>query len=793
MPRPVHSRTPGRRPSPLVLPVLLLLAALLLPGLSAQHGHGLHAQVPTPLEHFGHEIGAEGELANWDELTAYYERVAAASNRVTLDTLGLATLGAPFVKMIITSPENHARLDRYREIQHLLADPRRIGSEEERRALIEEGRTVVLITSHIHSTEVGAGQMPARMVHRMATSDDPKIREILDEVILVLIPSLNPDGTQMVSNWWREHRGTAFESAPLPRLYHHYIGHNNNRDWYFFAQQETRLTVEGAHNTWRPQIVHDVHQMGSGGARYFVPPYIDPVEPNVDPLILSALNQLGTYIRAEMIRDGFTGIVTDAIFDIFTPARAYMHYHGGVRILSETASANWARPIDVDFESMGGDGPGNYDAREMSSNFPAVWPGGRWGLDDIVDYMEFGALALLTNAAKNRAFWLENFAEIHRRAVEGGAWAGWPAGWVIPVDQENEAGVEQFLRVLTTGSVEVRRAETTLTASGREFPAGSYVISMRQPYAAFAQTLLEAQDYPDLRLFPGGPPIRPYDATAHSLPLLFGFEAVELSELDESILSDPIPQVEAFTFPVPAHLMGPDAPRIGLYRAYQEPMPEGWTRWLFDMAGIRYDELRNQDLQSGDLAERYDVIIFQDQSPSSIREGFSPEVIPAPYAGGVGAEGEAALDAFLRAGGRIVAIDEATDWAIEAFGLGVRNAVADLPDEDFYIPGSILRLNLDPEHRFSRGVPAENMAWYWRTSRAFEVTDPAARVVGRFGEGNPWLAGWVLGEEFVAGAPALVEVPHGDGAVVLFGFQPNFRGQTVASWPIFFNTLERRE
>jgi len=769
---------------------LLLLAFVFAFGPAFQPGSLLEAQtVPTPLEHFGHEIGEEGELANWDELSAYYERVADASPRVVLDTLGPTTLGKPFIRLIITSEENHGNLDRYHEIQQLLADPRRIGSEEELEALIDEGRTVVLITSHIHSTEVGAGQMPARLVHRLATSDDDQVRRILDEVILVMIPSLNPDGTQMVSDWWREWRGTEFEGAPLPRLYHHYIGHNNNRDWFFFAQTETRMTVLQAHNEWRPQIVHDVHQMGSGGARFFVPPYIDPVEPNVDPLLISGLNQLGKYIASEMLKDGLDGVVTAAIFDIYTPARAYMHYHGGVRILSETASARWAMPIEQELDDLSGDG--NYDAREMSSNFPSPWMGGRWGLDDVVDYQEAGATALLWNAAVNRRFWLENFAEVHRKAVEG--WDAWPAAWVIPheSDQPFGLGVEHLLRVLTTGDVEVRRAVGPVASgSNFAFPEGSYVVMMNQPYAAFAQTMLEPQEYPDLRQYPGGPPIRPYDATAHSLPLLFNVRAYPLDEIDGELeLSDPIPQTTEPTFQVPDFLQGPDAPRIGLYRAYAEPMPEGWTRWLFDHAGIEYDEVRNEDIREGGLHGRWDVIIFQDQSPNSIMDGYPSRIMPEPYAGGVGEEGVEALRDFLEEGGRIVAVDAATDFAIRSFDLQISNAVEDLPDQDFYIPGSILRLDLDPDHPMTAGMPRESMAWYWRTSRAFEVTDPAARVVGTYGEDDPRMAGWVLGAEHVAGKPALVEVEVGQGSVVLFGFQPHFRGQTVATWPLFLNSF----
>jgi hypothetical protein len=749
----------------------------------------LAQQVPTPLQHFGQEIGTDGFLADWNELSAYYEAVAAASPRVTIDTIGPTTLGAPFLRLIITSEENHGNLDRYLDIQNRLADPRRVSDDAEVERLIEEGRTVVLITSHIHSTEVAAGQMPARLVYNLATSDEPRIREILDETIVVMIPSLNPDGTQMVSEWWREWQGTEFEGAPLPRLYHHYIGHNNNRDWFFFAQTETRMTVLEAHNLWKPQIVHDVHQMGGGAARFFVPPYIDPVEPNVDPRLIAGLNQLGKYIAAEMTRDGLDGVVTDAIFDIYTPARAYMHYHGGVRILSETASARWANPVEVDFEDLGS--TADYDAQVMSSNFPSPWRGGRWGLDDAVDYMEAGAMALLTNAAKNREFWLRNYAEIHRDAVAG--WDTWPDAWVIPAGQDNEMGLDHLLRVLTTGNVEVHRAESAFQAGGRTFPEGSFVVPMQQPYASFAQTMLEAQEYPDLRQYPGGPPVRPYDATAHTLPLLFGVEAVAVESMPTANngveLSDPIPQRTELTFEVPAFLQGPDAPRIGLYRAWQEPMPQGWTRWLFDHAGVAYEEVRNDDVRAGGLNERYDVIVFQDQSPNSILNGFNPNVMPEPYAGGIGEEGVRALREFVENGGRVVAFDAATGFAIDAFDLEVRNAVDDLPDADFYIPGSILRLDLDPAHPISEGHPSETIAWYWRTSRAFDVDDPRATVVGTFGEGDPRLAGWVLGEEHVAGKPALVEVEVGEGSVVLFGFQPNFRGQTVALYRLFFNSL----
>jgi hypothetical protein len=765
------------------LTVLLVLVLSLCAAPLAAQTTGV---VPTPASHFGFTPGEDRRLANWDELVAYYEKVAQASPRVSLDTLGQTTGGKPFVMFTITSPENHARLAELHDIQLRLADPRRVGSPEELQRLKEEARTIVLVTSNVHSTEVGAGQMPANLVYRLATSDDPDVLEILDRVVLLHIPSLNPDGTHMVTNWYRRWVGTKFEAVPPVELYQPYIGHDNNRDWYAFTQVETQLTVEKAHNVWRPMIVHDVHQMGSTGARIFVPPYVEPFERNVDPLIIAGINQLGSYMAAELISGGKTGVVTNAQYDLFTPARAYQHYHGGVRILSETASARLATPIELDWKDL--TNARGFQVREPSMNFPAPWPGGTWGLPQIVDYQESGVMALLKNAARNRRYWVDNFHEINRRAVE--RWDGWPSHWVIPAEQRDPVALDAVLRILTFGSVEVHRAEQPFSVATRSFPAGSYVVPMNQPYASWAQTMLEVQDYPDLRDSPDGPPTRPYDVTAHTLPLLMGVEAIAVEDPLTVSLSAPIP-VPPLRYRAPAELTGAGAPRIALYKGWRETMPAGWTRWIFDQHGLAYDSLHDADLRRGDLNGRYDVIIFQDQAASQIVEGWPPGQMPPEFTGGIGGEGVAALREFVERGGRLIAIESATEFAIDTFKLPVTDRVSSLPPTSFYIPGSILRLDVDTGHRIGRGIEARNVAWFWRTSRAFDVQDPQIRIVARYGEGEPRLSGWVLGSEHIAGEPAIVEAQVGRGSVVLFGFQPNYRGQTIATWPLLFNAMQR--
>ena len=746
---------------------------------------GAAQSIPTPRQHFGFQIGADRSLADWGQLTSYYEKLAETSQRVTVDTLGTTTMGRPFVMLTVTNAQNQAHIDELHRIQMALADPRRVSGPAELDSLVANGKAVVLMTHGIHATEVGGSQMAARLLWKLASSDDPAVRQILDNVILLDIPSLDPDGLQWVVDYYRTYVGTKYEGAPLPWLYQFYVGHDNNRDWYAFTQKETQLTVTKAHNAWHPEIVHDIHQMGPNQARIFFPPYIDPWEPNVDPGIISGVNQLGSYMAAALTEEGRPGVVIGAVYDAYTPARAYQHYHGGVRILSETASADVATPIEVPRDGIRGGR--NYDASRASWNYPMPWTGGRWGLPAIVDYMQAGAMALLTNAARNRTYWLRNFWAINKRAVK--KWSSWPEAWVIPADQPDTTGLSYLLRILTMGDVEVHRAKAPFSADGLDFPTGSFVVPMHQPYASFAQALLEVQHYPDLREYPGGPPKRPYDVTAQTLPYLMDVDAVAIDDSLTVGLSDPIP-VPAWTFHLSASLSGDGAPRIAIYKSRQEPIAAGWTRWLFDQYHLAYDTLHSADIRKGGLAERYDVLVLQSQTPRSIEDGYPPGTEPPQYVGGLGDEGVEAIREFVRAGGRLVAIEDATDFAIQTFGLDVTNEVDGLSPQDFYIPGSILRLQLASSD-VTRGLESESVAWFGNESHAFGVTDPHVRVVARYGTGDPLLSGWALGSRHVAGKPAILEADVGKGSLVLFGFQPNYRGQSVATWPLLFNAIAR--
>ncbi len=477
----------------------------------------------TPREHLGFDVGEARRLADWPRIVEYFRILNEASDRVDVREVGKTTEGRPFLLCLISSPGNLAKSERLREVQARLADPRRIDGEAEAEALIAEARAVVAVSCSIHATEVGASQMSMLLAHHLATSDDSRVRRVLDNVVLLLIPCLNPDGLDLVKEWYDSTVGTPHEGVIPPRLYHKYAGHDNNRDWATFALAETRLTVEHCLNAWHPQIMYDLHQTRTQGMRMILPPYEDPIGPNVDPILQSELAMLGASMANDLTAQGKAGVAINVVYDGFSPSRSYLHYHGGVRVLSEVASVRIATPITLK--------PGQLrsirreDPLKPSWNHPMPWKGGEWSLSDIVDYDFAAVMACLDNAARYRGEWARNFYRVGKRAVSRTAP---PFAYVLPSKQRDPKAASELLDVLDTAAVEVHESAARFTADGISYPTGSRVVLMAQPYGAFAKTVLETARYPDVRDYPGGPPKHPYDVTAHSLPLLMGVEVAEI-------------------------------------------------------------------------------------------------------------------------------------------------------------------------------------------------------------------------------------------------------------------------
>lgn len=747
------------------------------------------AQVPAPGDVLGFEPGADGKLAGYGEIVNYMERLADASDRVEIEIIGKTTEGREMASVIISDPGNLERLDELLAMNRALADPR-AHSRETLDRYVREGKTIVLINASIHSSEVGPSQASMPTAHFLATVQSAPWRKVLKDTIVVMTPCHNPDGYETTVSWWRR-----FENDPdrrgatLPVLYHKYVGHDNNRDWFMFTQQESRVTVEALHHRYRPHIVVDQHQMGSRGQRMFVPPFIEPYEPFVHPLLRQQLTGLGRAIVNGMSADGFAGVWCNRQFDAWSPSRAYQHYHGGVRVLTEVASVRVADPIDRQPPLRG-------DAGRKSEDNPNPWKGGRWGLDDIVNYTREAALRCVQHASEHRDRWLRSFREIHGDFCAG---KFGPRAFLIPAENLDPLVRARILDIFRLGLVEVGETSEELSAGGRTIPAGALIVPNGQPCFGFAAALLSNTPYPEIREREGGPIRRPYDATCHHLPLMMGFEVLEwtaalpkfqpvgppapyppaMSRRDPAIDRDvilPANRIET-TLDVldalaagrrverippregggiaGAYILrrlqaqegaGRRAPlasrRIGVYWSWLAVMDEGWLRFFFDSLGIPHRILRPADVRAGSLRDQVDVLVIGSARGSLLMRGPSDARLPEEYLGGLGERGCEAIREFVHGGGTLVALNLSSDLAIGLFQLpldrvgrvsiqrGVDSDESDSAGEaertTLNTPGSALMLDLDPEHPVNFGAGRRRAAFINNTDiRAWTLRDGA--------------------------------------------------------------------
>ncbi len=488
-----------------------------------------HAAIPTPEEFAGHPAGADRRLVAYSKVVEYLRLVAGASDRVAVETAGRSTLDHEMVTVVLTSAANQATLERTREIGRLLANPDRITGGEAA-ALAGEGKVVALVTCTIHSTEVGCTQMAMEFVHDFATTEDPKKKRWMEDVVLLLMPSINPDGQVMVVDWYKKHLGDEYEGGRMPWLYHHYVGHDNNRDFYMLTQKETRVVNEVLYWRWFPQVYLDEHQMGSTGPRMFVPPQTDPLAPEISSLIFRQADLIGTNMSYRLEEAGKTGVGHNMIYDSYWPGgtRNTAWWKNVTGLLTEVASVRIASPIRIEPGELRGGYKGlpEYNRR---SNFPSPWTGGWWRLRDIVDYELIATWALVETCSQYREEMLRNFYEMGRREVEAGA-SGPPFGWVVPPDQHDPVAAARLVDLLLRHGVRVHAADSPLVVGRVTWPAGTYVIPAAQPYRAFLLTMLRPQRYPEVRPYRNGPIIPPYDVTSWSLPISMGVEIEELGQ-----------------------------------------------------------------------------------------------------------------------------------------------------------------------------------------------------------------------------------------------------------------------
>jgi hypothetical protein len=803
--------------------------------------------VTTPEEHLKHPIAADFTLPDWGEVRGYYEKLDAESPRVVFEKLGKTAEGRDFCLATISSEANIANLDALKRYNALLADPRQASAQQRTEAL-EKGRVFLCISNAMHATECAAPQFAMKFAHLLATSDEEPWKSAREQCVVLVIPSTNPDGLDHVAEWYRRTVGTPYEGTELTKLYQLYAGHDNNRDWFTLTQPETRIVTKLLYETWRPQVYWDVHQQSAKAERMFVPPFRDPLDPNLDQGIITAINLLGTRAMLDMTREGRTGVASGGTFDMWwnggnrnVPVR-----HNIVGLLTEAASCRLATPI----LQQKGDltAPDGLKGYAPSNMFPAPWPGGWWRIGSIVEYELSFARSLIGSLARERRFFLENALEASDRTLAAGKGDGIQA-WILPAEQRDRGATRRLADVLLATGVELSVADADVRADGRVYPSGSIVIRRDQPYGAHVKDLFEVQRYPQ-----GDPP---YDVAGWTLPLLLGVRRVEVNELadvavhrvataDEAVSrvttgstggdaaksalsardSDTWKQVfeglaagNPYSFATRADAAGRFArgarserekdageplaiarlPRIGLYSPWSGSLDEGWMRWVFDNFGVKYVTVRNEMLRAGSLADFLDVLVLPGVDARDLDAGRASGSVPEDFAGGLDPEGAVAVEEFVRGGGNLVAIGGSAKWAIDLMNLPVVDVTAAPDAKEFSCPGSVLRAvpgtaspyttDLDDSIAvfFARGHAYREMTEKERTDA--NSTKRGVDVILRYAPTRLLMSGWIQKPELIADRAAWLRTVHGNGTVHLFGFRPQYRGWSQGAFQLLFRAM----
>jgi hypothetical protein len=862
---------------PRALTFLCLSLALGFSAATAPTGQGA---VPLPASVIGFEPCSDYKLATYEQIAAYFQALDGASPRLRLVDIGRTAEGRTQMMAVISSEENLRHLDRYQAIARRLALARGLSDEEAGR-LAAEGRAVVWIDFGLHSTEVAHAQTAPLLAHRLVTDESDEIRRIRDRVVFLLVPNMNPDGTTLVANWYMNHVGTPYEKSPPPELYHKYVGHDNNRDWFMFNMPESRNVARQLYAEWFPQIVYNQHQTAPFPARIFVPPFDDPMNPEIPPLVMRGVNAVGHAMARRLEQEGRSGVISRIQFDMWWNGgmRTAPYFHNMIGILTETAHAS-ASPATYDSAAFPGRFANGLPTLEPTVYYPNPYRGGHWRIRDSCDYMISASLATLDIGASRHREWLYDIYRMGRDAIERGA-GEW---YVVPADQWDVPTALKMVNVLRLGGVEVHRATAAFTLGGEAFAAGSFVIAGAQPFRPYVRDLLNPQVYPDLRPHPGGPPRQPYDITGWTLPFQMGVRVVRhTGPLDADLevvtrevspsgrfpasapryayaldprINDSFTAVNrllragaeihrstepvevstgewpAGTFLIPSAPRAASAlrqaaeelgltvaavdeapreswrlrlPRVGLYRAWGGNMDEGWTRWLLEQFAFPFTTVRDDEIRGGTLGKRYDVLLLPHATYESMLSGLSPDRMPPEYAGGMTPRGVAGLYEFVSRGGTLVTLGGAAELPLATFGLPVRDVTAQQPATDFFIPGALLRVRLDPRHPLAFGMPPEAAAFFAR-SPAFRVgrgtRTPAARAAGEpepavpdihpvaeYPDRDLLMSGWLLGESVIGGRAAALEARVDQGRVILLGFRVQHRAQPHGTFKLLFNAI----
>lgn len=881
--------------------------------------------IPSPKSHFGFEIGEDYMLANYTASEAYFEKVAAASDRVRLVSIGQTEYGREQPMMIVTAPQNFEKLDRYKEISQALGRARM--SREEAEELISEGKPVIWIDGGLHANEVVGPHQLIQTLYELASRNDEETLRILDEVIILLVHA-NPDGMEIMSDWYMRSEDPTKRDQNIPILYQKYVGHDNNRDFYMNNMSEAENMSRQQYIEWVPQIIYNHHQSGPAGTVVAGPPYRDPFNHVFDPLIITSLDAVGASMINRLHqedRPGYTRL-GGSVFSTWWNGglRTTPYYHNIIGILTEIIGSPTPSEVPLVPDRLIPNNANPYPITPQD-----------WHFKQSIDYSVSLNYAILNHAVRNGDDLLRNIYIMGRRSIERGNTDNWtlypknaqaiqdayedtkqtetsasrgyreglpvafydsvfqdperrdPRAYILSADQKDFPTALKFLNALIKSGIEVHRATEEFALAGKKYPEGSYVVKAAQAFRPHVLDMFEPQDHPNDFMYPGGPPVRPYDAAGWTLAFQMGvevdrimedyqgpFEAVPVGELlvpDSKALASasgylldvrgnnvfmavndllkagiPVFQTETPSgelpvgsfyvssagaevltqasslygvYPIPADskpasLEQVNRARIGLFDYYGGSMPSGWVRWMLEQFHFEYDLVFPKEIDSGKLNEKYDVLLFIGPGIPSASGGSSRYSRDQPGAseidekyhhmlGRVTPEKSIPqLKEFVEKGGRIITVGDATDMAYH-FGLPVEDALVEmgadgkvrpLNSEKYYIPGSVLEMNVHTDHPATYGME-ETANVLFNRSPVFRLMPTAGaagvKPLAWFGEEAPLKSGWAWGQSYLKNGVAAFEAKMGEGTFYAFGPEITFRAQSHGTFKLLFNGLYR--
>ena len=579
-------------------------------------------QLTTPEQQFGYRLGTDYQLVNYQQLTEYWHLLAEQSDRMILESIGKTAEGRDQWMATITSPANHTDLDRYKEIARRLALAEGV-TEEEAREMAAEGKAVIWIDGGLHATEVLGAQQLMELVWQMVSRDDAETMRFLDEVILLVVHA-NPDGHALVANWYMRNDDPLERSTRnLPVLYQKYAGHDNNRDFYMASLSETENMNRVMYREWLPQIVYNHHQTGPAGTVMFAPPFRDPPNHNLDPIIITSLDQVGSAMHHRFVVEGKGGTTMRRGASYSTwwngGLRTTPYFKNMVGLLTETIGS--PTPIEIPF----------LPNRQIThGDLPLPVSPGAWHFRQSVDYSQTANRAVLDYASRNREHLLFNIWRMGMNSIERGSRDSWTIlpswidevsetvggrasmedyeaylrdpdkraarGYILPADQRDFPTATRFVNALLKGGVKVHQATEDFTVADKGYPAGSYVVTAAQAFRPHVIDMFEPQNHPNDFQYPGGPPIAPYDNAGWTLALQMG---VEFDRILEGF-SGPFEPIAWLAQPIPGTVTGSPSP-VGYmvdhvnaaFTAVNRILAGGgevyWTDVAFEAPGMSFD------------------------------------------------------------------------------------------------------------------------------------------------------------------------------------------------------------